>query len=767
MHSFNVSTQSLARVSARRPWRTIGIWLILLVLAGFAATGLSGALSTQSTLTNNPESVQADNLLKDRLRGGHDRPVQETVLVRSTTGTVDDPAFRQFVEATTADLRGLTGVVAGASNYYEAAGAGAPAANQLVSTDRHATIIPVTLAGTLDEAMDHKDAYLGLIDARNGHGFQVLATGGVSTNDAFHSTAEKDLKKGESIGILTALVVLVIVFGALVAAGVPLALGLVAIVVAVGATALVGKVMDLSFFITNVITMIGLAVGIDYALFIIERYREERRRGADKLAAIEIAGSTASKAVLFSGITVMLALGGMIVLPDSTFRSIGIGTVFVVAAAVFAMLTLVPALLSLLGDTINWPRGRRGGVTDRRTDGQTPNTSRLASSGFWARVTHIVMARPVVSALIATAILVVATVPYFDLKRGESGIEALPDSDAKTAYLVISRDFVAHKPSPVEIVIDGQQTDPAVQTGIGNFVAAVAQDTAFGPAAAPVWNTTGDLALIEVPLATDDSNAQNAAIERLRDETIPVSFGNAATVKVGGEAALNVDFNAAVDTYTPLVFAFVLGLSFILLMVAFRSIVVPLKAIVMNLLSVGAAYGLLVVVFQKGYGADFFGFTKTPTIEAFLPIFLFCILFGLSMDYHVFLLSRIKEHYDQTKRNSESVAAGLQSTARIIAGAALIMVAVFAGFASGHLVQLQQMGFGLAVAVFLDATVVRSVLVPATMALLGDRNWYLPRWLGWLPRLDIEGAAHPAPAPVPVVAPQAVPVLVTSVSGDD
>jgi RND superfamily putative drug exporter len=564
----------------------------------------------------------------------------------------------------------------------------------------------------------------------------------------------------------------VIVFGALVAAGVPLALGLVAIVIAVGATALVGKVMDLSFFVTNVITMIGLAVGIDYALFIIERYREERRRGADKLAAIEIAGGTASKAVLFSGITVMLALSGMIVLPDATFRSIGIGTVFVVIAAVLAMLTLVPALLSLLGDTINWPRGLRGGrrkaETGENTNSLASSPSRLpASPGFWARVTRVVMARPVVSALLAMAILVAAAVPYFDLKRGESGIEALPDSDAKTAYLVISRDFVAHKPSPVEIVIDGQQSDPAVQTGIANFVAAVAQDAAFGPAAATVWNSTGDLALIELPLATDDTNAQNAAVERLRDAIVPATFGNSADVKVGGVAALNVDFNAAVDRYTPIVFAFVLGLSFLLLMVAFRSIVVPLKAIVMNLLSVGAAYGLLVLVFQKGYGADFFGFTKTPTIEAFIPIFLFCILFGLSMDYHVFLLSRIKEHYDQTKRNSESVAAGLQSTARIITGAALIMVAVFAGFASGHLVQLQQMGFGLAVAVFLDATVVRSVLVPATMAMLGDRNWYLPRWLGWLPRLDIEGGTPRVLASVPAVVPQMAPVLATSVSGDD
>jgi RND superfamily putative drug exporter len=265
----------------------------------------------------------------------------------------------------------------------------------------------------------------------------------------------------------------------------------------------------------------------------------------------------------------------------------------------------------------------------------------------------------------------------------------------------------------------------------------------------PQWSEQDNLALIEVTLATNPNSAEGYdAVKHLRRNLVPEAFqGTPADVFVTGDTAFNADFFDTVDEWTPLVFAFVLGLSFILLMLAFRSIVVPTKAILMNLLSVGAAYGLLVLVFQKGYGVDFLGFQQTPTIEAWIPIFLFCVLFGLSMDYHVFLLSRIREHFDQTHNNRESVAVGLQATGRIITGAALIMVAVFTGFALGRLVFLQQVGFGLAVAIFLDATVVRSILVPAAMSMLGNVNWYLPGWLHWLPDLRVEG--HPAPVPSP------------------
>jgi RND superfamily putative drug exporter len=348
--------------------------------------------------------------------------------------------------------------------------------------------------------------------------------------------------------------------------------------------------------------------------------------------------------------------------------------------------------------------------------------------------------------VLSVALLVACALPYFQLNRGSAGIETLPPSDVKRAYQILARDFSAGVLAPVEIVVDGQQSDPAVPAAIAKFQQEIAQEPLFGPPTV-TWNQTGDLALVSTPLNADaSSDTAIQSVKRLRNDLIPEAFGGtSANVYVSGGPAFNVDYFDLVNNSTPTVFAFVLGLSFLLLLLAFRSIVVPAKAIVMNLLSVGAAYGLLVLVFQKGYLHGALGFQKTPTIEAWVPIFLFCVLFGLSMDYHVFLLSRIREHYDQTHRNRESVAVGLQATGRIITGAALIMVIVFGGFSTGNLVAFQQMGFGLAVAVFLDATVVRSVLVPSAMALIGDWNWYLPRWLHWLPDLRVEGAPSHLP----------------------
>jgi RND superfamily putative drug exporter len=411
---------------------------------------------------------------------------------------------------------------------------------------------------------------------------------------------------------------------------------------------------------------------------------------------------------------------------------------------VVATLTLVPALLSLLGDRIDWPRRRQYDAA--AVAAQRARDAETFHRGFWGMIARVVMGRPVVSAVLAAGLLVAAAVPYLDLHRGQAGVESLPPSDVRTAYTLLSRDFPAGRLAPVEVVVDGPRTT-AVLAGIERLVAAAGQDPVFGPAEPTQWNASGDLALVRIPLTVDASSPSAlAAVDRLRDDLIPAAFTNVpAAALVTGGPAFNADFEAIVRDYTPLVFAFVLGLSFLLLMLAFRSLVVPLKAIVMNLLSVGASYGLLVLVFQKGYLHNVLGFQQTPTIESWVPIFLFCVLFGLSMDYHVFLLSRIREHYDTAHDNRAAVAVGMQATAKIITGAALIMVAVFVAFASGTLVMFQQMGFGLAVAVVLDATIVRSVLVPASMALLGDRNWYLPRWLTWLPDLRVEGTPVAAP----------------------
>src|SRR5215218_6748589 len=349
------STSGLARISARRPWVVVAMWIVLLVLAGVAATGLADAFTTDGNFTNRPESVRADDLLSKRLRGGEEDPVTETVLVRSETASVDEDPFQTAVEQTATDLRALSGVVANVTTYYDAVAAGSADAADLVSSDRRTTLIAVTLVGDLKAASENFEVYSDVVSTQSQPGFQVLTVGELSAGDEFNRLAGEDLVKGEGLGLLAALVILVVVFGALVVAGVPLVLALVSIFVAVGLTALLGRVMGLSFFIVNMITMIGLAVGIDYALFIVSRYREERRRGRTKHEAIEIAGGTASKAVFFSGLTVVLALLGMFLIPTTIFRSLGAGAILVVIVAVVATLTLVPTLLSLLGDRIYWP----------------------------------------------------------------------------------------------------------------------------------------------------------------------------------------------------------------------------------------------------------------------------------------------------------------------------------------------------------------------------------------------------------------------------
>ncbi|MGH2560391.1 MAG: MMPL family transporter [Thermomicrobiales bacterium] len=747
------STAGLARASARRPWTVLVTWLFIIVASGvISAQFLSGALTTDTEFLNEPESIKGFDLMDERM--GLDDPLTETVIVTSESASVDDPAFQQVVQDVTADLRTLEVVntdQAETFNYYEAMNAPLPAARAaaaaLVSEDRHSTIIPVTLAGEMEDVTDGTDSFLDVLSGHSTEAVHVTSVGDLSINEEFNTIAEEDLAQAELFGIPIALLILVVVFGALVAAGIPILLALASIAVAFGLTAVIGQIWELSFFITNMITMIGLAVGIDYALFIVERYREERRQGREKLDAIEIAGSTASKAVLFSGMSVAFALLGLFLIPTSIFRSLGLGAILVVLVAVLAMLTLIPAMLSLLGDRIDWPR-RRGGR--RKAEGVSTRTT-APSNGFWARVSRVVMGHPVISVVLSVVILGTAALPYFDMNTGFAGVETLPEGDAKDAYLLLERDFSAGRLAPVDVVIDARP-GPEVDQGIARLNEALAADPIYGEIAAPRWSENDDLALVELTLATNP-NDQTAydAVERLREEIVPLAFaGVPVEVYVTGDTAFNADFFDLVSGWTPIVFALVLGLSFILLMMAFRSIVVPAKAIVMNLLSVGAAYGLMVLVFQKGYGASLLGFQETPTIEAWIPIFLFCVLFGLSMDYHVFLLSRIREHYDQTGRNRESVAAGLQVTGKIITGAALIMVAVFVGFSLGRLVMLQQVGFGLAVAVLLDATVVRSILVPAAMSLLGNVNWYLPSWLRWIPDLRVEGAP---PAATPVAEP--------------
>jgi len=535
------------------------------------------------------------------------------------------------------------------------------------------------------------------------------------------------------------------VFGAVVAAGVPLLLSVVSILLSFGLVTLVGQFYTMSVFAANIISMLGLAVGIDYTLFIVSRYREERGRGLVKADAIAAAGATAGRAVFFSGLTVMIAMVGMTVVPMDITISLGLGAILVVFTTLIAALTLLPAMLSLLGDRIDAIRvpivGRK--LSHKATGAGSGATVADAGveNGVWARLAHSIMRHPLPYLGAAVAVLLLAASPIIDMKTGSlEGGAGFPDRlYAKQGLNELQRDFTIGKVDPVEIVVDGAKTDTRVTAGLQALQTALAKDERFGPSQVQ-WNEAGDLAVLKTPLAVAaSSDAAQAIVGDLRGTIVPQAFGGVADhVYVGGTPGGVVDYLAFFDLWLPIAIVIVLTLSFLLLLMAFRSIVIAAKAIVLNLLSVGVAYGLMVLVFEKGVGASLLGLAKVPQIEAWVPLVMFAMLFGLSMDYQVFLLSRIKERYDVSGDTREAVATGIGRTAGIITGAAAIMVVVFGAMAGGELTQFQQMGFGLAVAILIDATIVRTIVMPAAMELLGDWNWYLPRWLEWLPRVEVE-----------------------------
>jgi uncharacterized membrane protein YdfJ with MMPL/SSD domain len=734
-----LNPETIARASSRHPWRTIGVWLVLIVAMGAVSSALLADVLTQDIqFTNRPESVQAQDVLDTRF--GQSRTEDtEFLIVHSDQFTVLDQEFVAFVKQLQGRVTAIDGSILAAppATYYDVIKQAPDQAAGLVSQDRHYTLIPVTLKD-FEDATIQKLRDIAAAAQEDGFSVQVAGTG--SLNVDFTKIAEEDLRKGESIGIGVALIVLIIVFASIVAAIVPIVMAIFAIAVALGLVALIGQLFSFNLFVENMVTMIGLAVGIDYSLFIVSRYREERKKGFVKLDAIGAAGATANRAVFFSGLTVVLALLGMMIFPATIFRSLAGGAILVTIAALGASMTLLPAILAILGDRVNWPRLAKRARVDSDFDPR---------GGMWDRLTRAVMARPVVFLVASLLVLGGLASFYFQLHRGTSqNVSTLPDDfPSKQAFLTLQQEFSGGLTDPAKIVITGNVESPEVQAAIQRLQQAIASDPTFAPKTNVTPSEDGSAIEVDAYLQGDpSSDAAFQAIRDLRDQMVPAAFQGVTGVQVlvGGNPAFFTDFLDTVGRYQWIVLAFVLGLSFVLLTVVFRSIVLPVKAIIMNLLSVGAAYGALTLVFQKGVGIGFFNalgfqFHQTPAIEAWLPLFLFSVLFGLSMDYHVFLLSRIREEYDKTHDNTESVAYGLRTTAGIITGAALIMVAVFSGFAAGRLGPLQQMGFGLAVAVFMDATIVRTLLVPSAMRLLGDLNWYLPSWLQWLPQIHVEG----------------------------
>ncbi len=712
-------TERLARGCAAHPRRTFVFWgAAVLVALALVATSLHG-LSSQGNVEGNPESTKAKDTIARAFPGEVASEQQDVIVVTSSRYKVGSPQFRAFGKQLAAALR-ATGEVRGARSVA-------------VSPDRYSALVSVHIgsdsgAGPVEQ----------VVEKANRGAFEVGITGYHSTGYDFGKQSQTDLEKGElAFGLPAALVVLVLVFAAVVAGLVPVLMAILSIIVALGLVAVISLEFSLSVFIVNMLTGMGLALGIDYSLFVVSRYREERNLGFAKDEAIALSGATASRAVLFSGTTFVIALTGMFIVPTSIMRSLALGAILVGIVSVAAALTLLPALLSLVGDRVNALPvpilGRNLGRAD-------------ASEGrFWRRIVEGVLRRPALWLAVSAGAMLALAAPIFGLHIGANGVSTLPSSlPSKQGFVLLQRSFPVQNPAPVRIVAVGGDA-PAVHRGLVNLNRTLAARGSFG-AGAIKTSAPDDVALLTSPIRGDAvGGAAVSAVRDLRAQLIPGIFrGSGAKVYVGGITAENVDYFDAVTNPTPYVLLFVLGLSFVLLTVAFRSVVVALVSVLLNLLSVGAAYGLLTLVFLDDHGASLFGFQHTHVIDAWVPLFLFSVLFGLSMDYQVFLMSRIKERHDASGSTHDAVVGGVASTARIITGAALIIVVVFAGFAAGKLVMFQQMGFGIAVALLLDATVIRSVVLPAALGLLDRRSWYLPRWLEWLPHVEVE---RPVSAP--------------------
>ncbi len=729
----------MGRWSAHHRKTAIFGWLAFVVLAL-----VIGSLVGTSKL--DPEEIAAGKSAAAQAivdRGEFPSSAEESVFVQSGSLQTSDPAFQALLGDVAARISKLDGV--------EDVRTPLDRGNEnLVSQDGRSALVQFEISGTTTEAAEKVGPVLEAVAAvQSAHPeFTVEQFGAASAEKALGETIEKDFQRAEFMALPITLGIMIVVFGALVAAGIPLLLGLSAVAAAIGLTAIPSHWFPADESATSVILLIGLAVGVDYSLFYLKREREERAAGKGPEAALEAAAATSGRAVLISGLTVIVALAGLFLGGTEIWTSIAIGTIMVVAIAVAGSLTVLPALLSWLGDRVEKGRIPLLGRPRRRN----------GNSRVWSAILDRVLRRPLLSAIAAGSFLVVLALPTLGLHTELTGAASLPkDLPVMQTYERIQTAFPGG-PLPAVVAVEADDvTAASVQGGID---ALREQALATGLMQDPIHvqqSPNGKVALVSVPLAGEGAGdpASERALAALRDDVIPATIGAVEGVQAGvtGETAVSKDFNDVMKQRAPLVFAFVLALAFALLLVSFRSVVIAGKAIVLNLLSVGAAYGLLVAVFQWGWGESLLGFDSTGAITAWLPLFMFVILFGLSMDYHVFILSRVREAFDRGLSTEDAVAHGIKTTAGVVSAAAFVMVAVFSIFLTLSTIDMKQAGFGLATAILIDATIVRAVLLPATMKLLGDWNWYLPRWLQWLPQVSHETEAAPAPRPVPVPTP--------------
>jgi uncharacterized membrane protein YdfJ with MMPL/SSD domain len=735
-----VRTRNIAaragRWSARHKRLAVLGWLVFVFLAYMIGNNVG-----TDTLTNEEAAVGESGEASRIVADAYPENLGEAVLIQSKTLKADAPEYRAVVTDVARRIEATKGTTSVSTPYDK----GSPGP---VSDDRHSVMVSFEVKGDLKNktAMKTIDATVAQTEAaqRAHPGFNIEQFGSGSSEDAFMDVFEKDLRKATFGSLPITLILLVLTFGTLVAAGIPLLLAITGVLATMGLVGPLSQVSPVEQTITHVILLIGLAVGVDYALFYLRRMREERAAGHSVETSIDVAAATSGRSVLISGLTVIIAMAGMYLAGAPTFTSFATGTILVVAVAVVGSLTVLPALLSKLGDGIE--RGRVPGLGRLR--------ARVARFGIWSRILDRVLRRPLLWGGLAAALLVALAIPAIGLDTGTPNTAAsLPQDEPVVQTFNRVREAFPQETSSLGLVVKARDvTSPEVTAGLEKLRQATAEHRDLLPGSKPDTEVSPDktVVTVEMEIAGDGTDEKsNQALDVLRNDVVPPTIGAVDGVQtyVTGATALDADFNDTMSSHIPYVFAFVLTAAFLLLLVTFRSIVVPIKAIVLNLLSVAAAYGVMVLVFQHGWGKSLLGFTETGPIESWIPLFMFVVLFGLSMDYHVFILSRVREAYDNGMKTEDAVSYAIKNTAGVVTSAAVVMVAVFAIFGSLSFIMFKQMGVGLAFAVLIDATLIRGVLLPATMKLLGDRNWWLPRSLGWIPHTEHEGKAKPRPAP--------------------
>jgi putative drug exporter of the RND superfamily len=722
--------------SARHRRAAVLGWLgfvVVAVLLGYAAH--MKMLTAADSRTG--ESAKAQRIIDS---AGIPNNAQESVLVQNRQHNASEPAFRVTVAAV-ADAVRTQPHVHSVRSPLDSGG------QALVSRDGHSALVQFELDGSADEQMQRITGPLSAVATTQQQypTFRIEEFGDASFARAAHESAGKDFKRAEILSVPVTVLILLIAFGAFVAAILPVILALTAIVAAGGLVLVTSHLFPINQTVFSVMLLIGLAVGVDYSLFYIRREREERAAGHDADAALLAAAATSGRSVLISGLTVMVAVAGMFFAGTGDFRGVAVGTILVVGTTVLGSLTVLPALMSKLGDRIE--KGRLPLVHRFRRN--------AGPSRFWNAVITPVMRRPMVAALGATAILGLLALSALKLHTAQTGFDDYPKSMPILATYQHLQEAFPGGPQPAHVAVEVDDVQaPAFADAVAEFhTAALATGQIHDPITVTQLNQ--QVAVVSVPLnGAGQDLAALAALRTLRTQVIPSTLAHAPGIQaiaVGGDTASSSDYNQSLRSHIGIVFGFVFGLAFLLLLVTFRSIVIALKAIVLNTLSIAAAYGFLVAVFQWGWGGRIIGIHATHAIATWIPIFLFVVLFGLSMDYHVFILSRVREAVDKGMTTEQAVSHGIRSTAGTVTSAAVIMVVVFSIFGSLGQVSMKEIGIGLAVAVLLDATIVRAVLLPASMKLLGKWNWWLPRPLRWLPHLP----AHESPIlqPVPNTSP--------------